>query len=177
MTIFFYIIIAIITFFAFLHALANKEYDVNRTIVINRSREEVYNFVRQLKNQPYWIPWFKRDPNAVLKYKGDDGKIDSSFYWRGNSRVGEGVQRIVKTKLGRILETRILFIKPVKINALTYIGVKEIDPEQTKMVWGVRGQIGFPLTVLSLFYTPEKLLGENQETGLKNLKAVLEDQR
>ena len=88
---------------------------MNRTIVINRSREEVYNFVRQLKNQPYWIPWFKRDPNAVLKYKGDDGKIDSSFYWRGNSRVGEGVQRIVKTKLGRILETRILFIKPVKI--------------------------------------------------------------
>ncbi|APG59703.1 SRPBCC family protein [Christiangramia salexigens] len=175
MTLFFYLIIALITFFAFLHAWAKKEYDISRTVVINKSREEVYNFVRQLKNQPIWNPWFDRDPDALKKYKGEDGKVDSSFYWKGNNRVGEGIQRVVKAKQGRVFETKLLFIKPVKLNALTYIGVKEMDSEKTKMVWGVKGYLAFPLTIISLFYSPEKLLGEKLDVGLKNLKQHLEN--
>lgn len=174
MTLFFYLIIAIITFFAFLHAWARKDYDVNRTVVINRPREEVFNYVRQLKKQPLWNPWFQRDTSASMKYKGEDGKPGASFYWNGNSKVGEGIQRIVKAKQGRVLETKILFIKPVKVNALTYFGVKEIEEEKSKMVWGVRGHLAFPLTIISLVYSPEKALGENFEKGLRELKQLLE---
>lgn len=174
MTLFFYLIIATITFFAFLHAWAKKEYDISRTVVINKPREEVYNFVRQLKNQPLWNPWFKRDPDAIMKYKGNDGKLGASFYWKGNSKAGEGIQRIVKAKQGRVFETRILFIKPVKVNALTYIGAKELEEEKTKMVWGVKGHLAFPLTIISLIYSPEKALGEKFEEGLKELKQIME---
>lgn len=137
-----------------------KDYDVSRTVVINASREEVFNFVRKLRNQPHWNPWFRRDPEAIKKYKGEDGKLGSSFYWKGNSKAGEGIQRIVKAKFGRVLETRILFIKPIKVHALTYIGVKELEEEKTKMVWGVRGHLAFPLTIISLLYPPEKNSGE-----------------
>ena len=174
MTLFFYLIIALITFFAFLHAWAKKDYDVSRTVVINKPREEVFNFVRQLKKQPLWNPLFKRDENAVLKYKGEDGKIGASFYWKGNAKVGEGIQRIVKTKQGRVFETKILFVKPVKVNALTYVGVKELEAEKTKMVWGTRGHLAFPLTIISIFYSPEKALGEKFDEGLKELKQILE---
>jgi len=174
MTLFFYLIIALITFFAFLHAWAKKDFDINRTVVINRPREEVYGFIRQLKNQPLWNPLFQRDPNAILKYKGLDGKTGASFYWKGNSKVGEGIQRIVKTKQGRVYETKLLFVKPVKLNALTYIGVKELDKEKTKMVWGTRGNLAFPLTIISIFYSPEKAMAKNLETGLRELKKVLE---
>lgn len=175
MTLFFYLIIALITFFAFLHAWAKKDYDVSRTVVINRSREEVFSFVRQLKKQPLWNPWFKRDQDALLKYKGEDGKVGASFYWKGNNRVGEGIQRIVKTKQGKVFETKLLFVKPVKVNALTYIGVKEIDSEKTKMVWGTRGNLAFPLTIISIFYSPEKALGDKLDEGLKELKRILEE--
>ncbi len=174
MTLFFYLIIGLITFFAFLHAWAKKEYDVSRTAVVNKPREEVYNFVRQLKKQPLWNPWFSRDPDATMKYKGEDGKLGASFYWQGNGKAGEGIQRITKAKQGRIFETKILFIKPVKVNALTYVGVKELEPEKSKIVWGVRGHLAFPLTIISLFYSPEKALGKNFDKGLKNLKRILE---
>lgn len=174
MTLFFYLIIALITFFAFLHAWAKKEYDVSRTVVINRPREEVFNFVRQLKNQPLWNPWFQRDTNAVMKYKGEDGKVGANFYWKGNSKAGEGIQRIVKAKQGRVFESKILFVKPVKVSALTYIGVKEMETEKTKMVWGTKGHLPFPLTIISIFYSTEKALGENFDKGLKDLKKLLE---
>lgn len=174
MTLFFYLIIAAITFFAFLHAWAKKDYDVSRTVVINKSREEVFNFSRQLKNQPLWNPLFQRDPDATLKYKGQDGKEGASFYWKGNNKVGEGIQRIVKAKQGRVYETKILFIKPVKLNALTYMAVKELEEEKTKMVWGTRGTLPFPLTIFSIFYSPEKALGQKFDKGLKNLKKIVE---
>ena len=72
MTLIFYIFIAIITFFAFLHAWAKKEFDISRTVVINRPKEEVFNFVRQLKKEKLWMPWFEKDFNGILKYKGED---------------------------------------------------------------------------------------------------------
>ena len=58
MTLFFYVIIGIITFVAFLHAWAKKEYDLSRTVVINRPKAEVYAFIRQLKKQPFGCPGF-----------------------------------------------------------------------------------------------------------------------
>ena len=174
MTLFFYLIIGLITFFAFLHAWVKKDYDISRTVVINKPREEVFTFVRQLKNQPLWNPWFQRDPEAIMKYKGNDGKVGASFYWKGNAKVGEGIKRITKAKQGRVYETSILFVKPVKVHTLTYIGVKELDDEKTKMVWGTKGHLAFPLTIISIFYSPEKALGENFDKGLKELKQIME---
>ncbi len=174
MTFFFYILIAIITFIAFLHTYAKKSYQVSRTTVINAPRENIYRFVRQLRNQPQWVPWFKRDPDAVLKYKGDDGKEGAGFYWKGNEKVGEGTQKLVKAKPPAIIETRILFVKPIKVSALTYIAIKDLEVNKSKIVWGVQGYLPFPLSIISLIYSPERLLGKDFETGLSNLKIILE---
>lgn len=174
MTLFFYLIIAIITFFAFLHAYSKKSYDLSRTMVINASKEEIFNYVSQLKKQPHWVPWFKRDPDAVLKFKGTDGKEGAGFYWRGDKKVGEGTQKIVKLKPTAIIETRLLFVRPIKLNSLTYIGLKELEPKKSKIVWGVRGFLPFPLSIISIFYSVNKLLGDDLEKGLINLKTILE---
>lgn len=174
MTLFFYLIIAVITFFAFLHAYAKKSYDLSRTMVINASKEEIFNYIRQLKKQPNWVPWFKRDPDTILKFKGEDGKEGAGFYWRGNKKVGEGTQKIVKLKPAAIMETRLLFVRPIKLNSLTYFGVKELEPNKSKIVWGVRGLLPFPLSIISIFYSVDKLLGNDLEKGLINLKTILE---
>lgn len=173
MTLFFYVIIGIITFVAFLHAWAKKEYNLSRTMVINRPKAEVYAFIRQLKKQPLWLPWYLRDPNVVIKYKGEDGKEGASSYWKGSNNI-EGIQKIVKVKEGKVLETQLLFIKPYKSLSLNYIAVKEVDPGRTKMVWGVKGVHKFPASVLMLFYGMDRALGNDFETGLYNLKTYLE---
>lgn len=143
-------------------------------MVVNASRDEIFNFVRMLRNQPLWVPWFIRDPNAILKYKGEDGKEGTCFYWKGDQKVGEGTQKIVKLKSCAIMETRLLFVKPIRLNALTYIAIKEMDSGKSKMVWGVRGNLAFPLSVISIFYSVNKLLGKDLEKGLIYLKGILE---
>lgn len=174
MTLVFYIFIAIITFFAFLHAWARKEYDISRTVVINRPKEEVFNFVRQLKKERLWMPWFLNDFEGILKYKGEDGKLDSLLYWKGHRKFYEGTQKIVKLNQGKIIETRFLIVRPFRIVLLEYKGLKELDEQKTKIVWGVRGNLAFPLSIISLIHPVDKAYGKQLEEGLKNLKTVLE---
>lgn len=174
MTLIFYIFIAIITFFAFLHAWARKEFDISRTVVINRPKEEVFNFVRQLKKESLWMPWFNKDFNGVLKYDGEDGKMDALLYWKGHKHFFEGTQKIVKINLGKIIETRILIVKPLRLVLLEYKGLKEIDENKTKMVWGIRGGLSFPLSVMALIHPVDKAYGNDLEEGLKKIKSILE---
>jgi hypothetical protein len=66
-------------------------------VVINRPKEEVFNFVRQLKKEPQWMPWFEKDFKGILKFKGDDGKPEALLYWKGHKYFYEGTQKIIKT--------------------------------------------------------------------------------
>ena len=174
MTLIFYIFIAIITFFAFLHAWAKKEFDISRTVVINRPKEEVFNFVRQLKKEKLWMPWFEKDFKGVLKYKGEDGKADAMLYWKGHKHFYEGTQKIVKINQGKIIETRFLLVKPLRFVLLEYKGLKEIDENKTKMVWGIRGGLVFPFSVMALLHPVDKAYGPDLEAGLKKIKTILE---
>lgn len=173
MTLFFYIIIGFITFIAFLHAWSRKDYELSRTVVINRPKAEVYAYIRQLKKQELWMPWFLNDPNFVMKFKGEDGKLGAASYWKGNNKV-EGIQKITKLQEGKLLETQLLFLRPYKSLSLNYMAVKELESERTKMVWGVKGVHRFPASVFMLFYGMERAIGNDFEAGLQNLKRILE---
>lgn len=173
MTLFFYLIIGLITFVAFLHAWAGKEYDLNRTVVINRPKAEVYAYIRKLQKQPLWMPWFLNDPRCIIKFRGQDGKVGAASYWRGTNRV-EGIQKITKVKEGKVLEIQLIFIKPYKSMSKLYMAVKEVDQKRTKLVWGVKGYHEFPASVFMLFYGFDRAFGKSFDAGLLNLKTVLE---
>ncbi|WBL27220.1 SRPBCC family protein [Zunongwangia sp. HGR-M22] len=174
MTLFFYVAIALITFVAFLHAWSKKDYDVSRTIVINRPKANVYAFIRHLENQKLWNSWYLKSENITTKFKGTDGKLNAICYWRGNDKIGEGTQKITKIKPGKVLETKILLLKPTKAVALGYFATKEIQPERTKIIFGLRGYLAFPYSVISIFYSMENRLGKECEESLQNLKRELE---
>lgn len=177
MTSFLYILIGCITFVAFLHAWAKKEFDQNRTIVINRPKAEVYGYVRQLKLQHYWLPWFEKRPGIVLKYKGEDGKEGTALYWKVRHKwfEEEGIEKITKIKTGKVLESQFFFLKPYRTYFVSYIAVKEISEEKTKLLWGIRGVHRFPFSVLFLFYDFTGRLQTHIEEGLENLKFNLEN--
>jgi len=67
-----YIIAAIVVLIILLAAIAPKKYDVNRSIVINRPVNEVFSYLKFIKNQDYWSPWKERDPNMTQNFTGQD---------------------------------------------------------------------------------------------------------
>ena len=174
MTLFFYILIAVITFVAFLHAYQKKEYEISRTVVINKPKAEVFAYMRQLKKQPIWQPWFQNEPKTILKFKGEDGYEGATLYWKGNSKIGEGIVKITKVRSGKLVDFKLVFLKPFKLTASSYMAIKEVEPDITKMIWGIRGKHNFPFSCLTVFWSTEKAFGQKVETGLFNLKKTIE---
>src|SRR5438093_8050304 len=104
------IIIAIILIAA---AITGKEYVIEREITINKPKQEVFNYIKFLKNADQYNKWVMMDPNLKKDYKGTDGTAGFIYYWdSANKNVGKGEQEITKIIEGERVDYEIRFIKP-----------------------------------------------------------------
>ncbi len=51
-----------------------------------------------------------------------------------------------------------------------------VSPDATKVKWAFHGKMNYPFNLMGLFMNMEKMIGDDFQTGLNNLKAVLEKQ-
>jgi len=173
MNTFLYILIVVIAIISVLAFMAPKSYDVNRIIVINKSVEEVFAYLKLLKNQDNWSPWAEKDPNMKKTLTGVDGEVGCISAWVGNKDVGEGEQEIMALKENEEVLSELRFLKPFKSTSDAYLRVSK-EGSETKVIWGFSGTNKFPMSIMMLFMNMDKSVGGDFEQGLKKLKSVLE---
>jgi len=174
MELFLYILAGILGVVILLTLIAPKTYDVSRTIEISRPKQEVFDYLRSLKKMDEWSPWAKKDPNMEKKFTGTDGEVGCVSYWNGNKDVGEGEQEIKKIVDGERIESELRFLKPWKSTSDCYTAVTDADSGNTKVTWGFAGRNKFPMNIMALFISMDKMVGKDFEEGLGTLKTVLE---
>ncbi|SHI84196.1 Polyketide cyclase / dehydrase and lipid transport [Arenibacter nanhaiticus] len=174
MTTLLYIVLAIIVLITVLAILAPKDYEVNRAIVIAKPKGEVFQYLRSLKKQDEWSPWAKKDPAMEKKFTGTDGEVGALSHWKGNKAVGEGEQEITGIIEGERIESELRFLKPFKSTSDAYIDVEAVDEHKTRVVWGFKGKNKFPMSIMMLFMSMDKMMGKEFENGLQSLKSILE---
>ena len=170
-----YIIGGIIALLLLVSLVAPKSYEVHRSIVIDRSLEEVYDYLRMIKNQSEWSPWKKKDPDMKQEYLGTDGEVGFIAKWEGNKDVGVGEQEITRLEPNNSIETELRFFKPWKSVSNGYLTVEQVGQNQTKVVWGFKGVNPIPFNLLMLFMNFDKAVGKDFDEGLGSLKNVLEN--
>jgi len=174
--IFAYIVAAIVALFIVLAAFAPKKYNVNRQIVIQKSRPDVYQYLKMMKNQDHWSPWMKLDPNMKQNFTGEDGTLGFTSHWDSNHKqVGSGEQEILKLEENRRVESALRFLKPWKSESTGYFDMQDAGDGATKVTWGFYGTHKVPLNVMMLFISMDKAVGKDFEEGLTDLKNVLEN--
>ncbi len=149
-----------------------KQYAIEREITINKSKAEVFNFIKYLKNQEQYSKWVQTDPNMEKDFRGTDGTVGFVYAWNGNKKAGEGEQEIKAMKEGESLEVEVRFIRPFTSVAQTPFTTETVSANQTKVKWGMRGANPYPLNLMNVFMSG--LLGKDLEISLTNLKTVLE---
>ncbi len=168
-------IIGLIALLLVVALFAKKDYSVVRDITINRSRQEVFDYVKNIKNQNFYSKWNMTDPNAVKTYTGTDGTIGFIASWDSKMNdVGQGEQEIKKIQDGERLDMELRFIRPFKATDYAYMTTESIGGNQTKVNWGFYGKMDYPMNIMLLMYNMDKTLGGDMNTGLTNLKAILE---
>jgi len=174
--IFIYILAGLVAVFILLAAFAPKKYNVHRQVIIQKSRSDVYQYLKLLKNQDHWSPWKKRDPDMEQSFTGEDGNVGFISHWDSDHKqVGSGEQEIHKLEENRRIESAIRFLKPWKSESTGYFDLQDAGDGGTKVTWGFYGTHKVPLNVMMLFFNMDKAVGKDFEEGLTDLKKVLEN--
>lgn len=155
----------------------NGKFEVIRSVEISRSNDDVFDYIKFLKNQSEYSTWAAMDPDMKRDYEGTDGEVGFISSWNSkNENVGTGEQEIIGIKEGIQIDYELRFLKPENRTANAYMSTVEIDESHTKVNWGFTGKIPYPFNVMILFMNFDEQLGPDLEKGLNNLKQVLESE-
>ena len=170
------IIIVIIIAVPLLIALfSKKDYKVEKEIIINKPKAEVFNYVKYLKNQDNYSKWASMDPNMRKSYRGTDGTVGFVSAWDSDKDdVGKGEQEIKGMKDGERIDYEIRFLEPFASTSNAYMTTEAVSDNQTKVKWGFSGHMSYPMNFMMVMMDMEKAVGDDFMTGLTNLKEILE---
>jgi uncharacterized membrane protein len=156
---------------------AKKDYAVEKEVVINKPNQEVFDYIKLLKNQNNYSKWATMDANMKKEFRGTDGTVGFVSSWDSDVKdVGKGEQEIKKITEGKRIDYELRFIKPFESTEQTYMATEALSENQTKVKWGFSGRMNYPMNLMLLFMNMEKMVGDDLQTGLNNLKNILEKQ-
>ncbi|MBM9548661.1 SRPBCC family protein [Leptospira sp. 201903074] len=152
------------------------QYQVERSIDINKQASDVFAFIRMLKNQDQYSVWAKKDPSMKKIYTGQDGAVGFISRWESlDKEVGIGEQEIKMINVDALeMETELRFFEPFEGTERSYMKVSSLDQKKSKVIWGFDGSMPYPSNLMLVFMNFEEMIGKDFEEGLSNLKVVLE---
>lgn len=154
-----------------------RDFAVERQVVINKPNQQVFDYVKYLQNQPKYSKWASMDPNMQTEFKGTDATPGFVYSWNSNkSDVGSGEQTIRSITDGKEINYDLHFIKPFESRADAYMNTESVGTNQTKVRWGFKSRMNYPMNVMLLFMDMDKSVGGDFQTGLNNLKNIMEKQ-
>lgn len=154
----------------------NKSYVVERETTINVPNGEVFQYIKYLKNQDNYSVWATMDPNMKKEFRGTDGTVGFVSAWESdNKEVGKGEQEIVGITENQRIDCMLRFEEPFESSDLSYLTTKSLEDGSTQVVWGFNGKMNYPMNLMLVIMDMDKMLGDDLEKGLANLKQVLEN--
>jgi len=152
----------------------SKKYEIRRDVVINKPVEQLFDYVKHIKNQDSYSVWSMADPNKKQTFTGEDGTVGFKNYWNGNKDVGEGEQEITAIEANKKVDILIRFKRPMENEMTSFIATKPNGANATRVSWVIYGESSYPMNAMNLML--DGMLGDDIGQSLTNLKAVLEKQ-
>lgn len=168
------LIVAVAVFLGYV-ALQPATYAVTRQAKIAAPPPSVFPYINNLKNFDRWSPWANRDPKMQKSFSGPDTGVGATYEWKGDSSVGAGKMSIIAMRPDEHVGIRIDFTEPMPGASDVAFDLKP-DSAETNVTWSIKGESGF---IARAFMTAmgidvEKMIGEDYEKGLVNLKTLVE---
>lgn len=152
-----------------------QDYSVDRQVTIERPKTEVFDYIKLLKNQVNYSKWASMDRNMKRTFHGTDGTPGFIMTWSSEDpNVGKGEQEILSIKPGESIDYELRFKEPFESTEKAYMSTATDDKNKTVVTWGFQGSMQYPFNFMALFMDLEQMIGDDLQTGLANLKSILE---
>lgn len=153
----------------------SSSYSLEREITINKPKQEVFDYVKFLKNQNNYSTWNLMDPKMKQSYRGTDGTVGFVSAWE-SEMMGNGEQEIKKITEGDRIDGELRFKGMFASTSPVYMTTEAVSDSTTKVKWGMQGNMAYPINFMQVFMSMEKMIGTEYEKSLVNLKTILEKQ-
>ncbi len=150
-------------------------FHVERSTNINASSDSLVAMVTDFHRWTAWSPYEELDPAMKRSYSGAPNGKGAVYTWSGNSKAGEGRMEIMEVVPSSKVGIQLDFTKPFEShNMATFAFAPEGGGGATKVTWMMDGPSPFISKVMGMFMNMDKLIGNDFEKGLANLKKVAE---
>lgn len=167
------VMITAIVIVLILAAAKPNRFRVERSIEIAAPAAKIFPYLEDLKAQRLWSPWDQKDLDMKRVYVGPGKGVGQIYEWDGDKNVGAGRQEITRVVPNERVEAKIDFIRPMQANnQIEFL----LNPSgsRTKVTWAIFGPWPLLHRVMGVFMSMDKMIGNEFEKGLLQLKALAE---
>jgi len=154
-------------------AMQPSEFRVARTTTIAAPAPVVFAQVNDFHKWEAWNPWGKIDPAMKASHEGPPAGVGAAYAWAGNSQVGEGRMTVTESRPNELVRIRLDFLKPMSGTSTAEFTFRP-EGDQTAVVWSMTGHNNFLAKAFCLFMNMDKMIGEQFEKGLAQMKVAAE---
>ena len=150
-----------------------SEFRVERTATVSAPAAVVFAQVNDFHQWDAWSPYAKRDPGMKKTFEGAPSGVGAVYTWSGNHEVGEGRTTIVESRPSELIRVRLEFVRPFAATSTATFTFRP-EGERTAVTWTLDGRNGFPAKAMGLVMNMDKMIGDDFEKGLAQMKAIAE---
>jgi uncharacterized protein YndB with AHSA1/START domain len=156
-----------------LAAMKPDTFRVQRAMAIKAPPERIYALINDFRTWGQWSPWEKKDPAMKRTFSGPASGKGAAYAWEGDKNVGQGSMEIVDSVAPSRIAIKLDFVKPFEAHN-TVLFTLEPSGDATNVNWDMQGPTPFFGKIIHVFLDMDKMVGNDFETGLANLKAASE---
>jgi len=146
---------------------------VQRSATIQAPPEKIYPHINDFHRWAAWSPWEKLDPDLKRTHSGAASGKGTVYEWEGNKKVGKGRMEITDESPPSRIIIKLDFFRPFEAHNTAEFTLAA-NGSATTVTWAMLGTMPYMMKVMSVFMNMDRMIGENFETGLANLKAIAE---
>lgn len=148
---------------------------VERSLIIEASKNNIFNQVNTLKNWENWSPWIHLDPIMQLSYSGPKSGVGATYTWQSmDKNVGDGKITIIASVPYDSLVILMDYDEKGKTTA-KFLFVKEV--QGTKVTWSLDSDLGMNPLSRWIGVLSDQMIGPDLEKGLFNIDDLMNESK
>ena len=148
-------------------------FQVQRTVTIKAPPEKIFALIGDVHRWGIWSPYEKLDPAMRRTLSGAAEGKGSIYEWDSDSRAGRGRMEITDASPPSQVTIKLDFVKPIEGHNTAEFTL-EPKGDSTNVTWLMYGPSAYIAKVIGIFVSMDKMIGDDFEAGLANLKSVAE---
>lgn len=161
-------IAALIALLLIVAAFQSKDFAISREVIIQRPNEQVFDYVKHIKNMEHYNKWVMTDPNQKTNFTGTDGMPGFIYAWDSrNKNAGKGEQEIKALVPNQKVDLEIRFEKPFKGTSYAYIMTEPAGVGQTNVTYLFKGDKNYGMKLAHMLFNLEKALGKDLDITVR----------